>query len=229
MYLSGPGLFPALSWLTACPSSNLESSSQGPHIQHSVMLGTYFRSTNKPGSSLVPQLSQVRSSRLRTLLSSPLKQLPVHLPELHWLAPAVPPQCLCVRDLQGCFLSSANVCVVKVEGTPHLCKTDEVGEICVDSSATATAYYGLLGITKNVFEVPAGPTAVAGGWARRAGVWPSSGCLQPLWTLGGLGELASGLEPLDPQENSVPSQGWEGKPGPWSPCWQEPDGGHASQ
>ncbi|OWK05658.1 hypothetical protein Celaphus_00012824, partial [Cervus elaphus hippelaphus] len=46
----------------------------------------------------------------------------------------------------------SNVCVVKVEGTPHLCKTDEVGEICVDSSATATAYYGLLGITKNVFE-----------------------------------------------------------------------------
>lgn len=84
-----------------------------------------------------------------------------------------------VRALQGCFLSSANVCVVKVEGTPHLCKTDEVGEICVDSSATATAYYGLLGITKNVFEVPAGPTAVAGGWVRRAGVWPSSGCLQP--------------------------------------------------
>lgn len=73
-----------------------------------------------------------------------------------------------VRALQGCFLSSANVCVVKVEGTPHLCKTDEVGEICVDSSATATAYYGLLGITKNVFEVPAGPTAVAGGWVRRA-------------------------------------------------------------
>lgn len=90
-----------------------------------------------------------------------------------------PPQCLCVPDLQGCFLSSANVCVVKVEGTPHLCKTDEVGEICVDSSATATAYYGLLGITKNVFEVPAGPTAVAGGRARCEGVWPSSGCLQP--------------------------------------------------
>ena len=86
---------------------------------------------------------------------------------------------VCVHGLQGCFLSSANVCVVKVEGTPHLCKTDEVGEICVDSSATATAYYGLLGITKNVFEVPAGPTAVAGGWVRHAGVWPSSGCLQP--------------------------------------------------
>ncbi|KAJ8793658.1 hypothetical protein J1605_003666 [Eschrichtius robustus] len=48
--------------------------------------------------------------------------------------------------------ASANVCVVKVEGIPYLCKTDEVGEICVNSSATATAYYGLLGITKNIFE-----------------------------------------------------------------------------
>lgn len=51
------------------------------------------------------------------------------------------------------FLILANVCVVKLEGTPYLCKTDEVGEICVNSSATGTAYYGLLGITKNVFEV----------------------------------------------------------------------------
>ncbi|KAB0398980.1 hypothetical protein E2I00_013218, partial [Balaenoptera physalus] len=59
---------------------------------------------------------------------------------------------LLVRALEGCFLSLANVCVVKVEGIPYLCKTDEVGEICVNSSATATAYYGLLGITKNIFE-----------------------------------------------------------------------------
>ncbi|XP_027404276.1 disco-interacting protein 2 homolog A isoform X9 [Bos indicus x Bos taurus] len=58
---------------------------------------------------------------------------------------------LTVQDV-GQVMPGANVCVVKVEGTPHLCKTDEVGEICVDSSATATAYYGLLGITKNVFE-----------------------------------------------------------------------------
>ena len=62
---------------------------------------------------------------------------------------------LLVRALEGCFLSLANVCVVKVEGIPYLCKTDEVGEICVNSSATATAYYGLLGITKNIFEVRA--------------------------------------------------------------------------
>lgn len=51
------------------------------------------------------------------------------------------------------FLFLASVCVVKVEGTPYLCKTDEVGEICVSSSATGTAYYGLPGITKSVFEV----------------------------------------------------------------------------
>lgn len=51
------------------------------------------------------------------------------------------------------FLCSASVCVVKVDGAPYLCKTDEIGEICVNSIATGTAYYGLLGITKNVFEV----------------------------------------------------------------------------
>nr|XP_007969436.2 disco-interacting protein 2 homolog A isoform X11 [Chlorocebus sabaeus] len=58
---------------------------------------------------------------------------------------------LTVQDV-GQVMPGANVCVVKLEGTPYLCKTDEVGEICVNSSATGTAYYGLLGITKNVFE-----------------------------------------------------------------------------
>ncbi|XP_045858447.1 disco-interacting protein 2 homolog A isoform X8 [Meles meles] len=58
---------------------------------------------------------------------------------------------LTVQDV-GQALPGADVCVVKVEGTPYLCKTDEVGEICVSSSATGTAYYGLLGITKSVFE-----------------------------------------------------------------------------
>lgn len=46
---------------------------------------------------------------------------------------------------------------MKVEGTPYLCKTDEVGEICVNSIATGAAYYGLPGITKNIFEVRAFP------------------------------------------------------------------------
>lgn len=51
------------------------------------------------------------------------------------------------------LLCLASVCVVKVDGVPYLCKTDEIGEICVNSIATGTAYYGLLGITKNIFEV----------------------------------------------------------------------------
>lgn len=51
--------------------------------------------------------------------------------------------------------SSANVCVVKVDGAPYLCKADEVGELCVDSGATGSAYYGLLGVTRNVFQVGA--------------------------------------------------------------------------
>ncbi|XP_056670771.1 LOW QUALITY PROTEIN: disco-interacting protein 2 homolog A, partial [Monodelphis domestica] len=58
---------------------------------------------------------------------------------------------LTVQDV-GQVMPGANVCVVKVEGTPYLCRTDEVGEVCVRSGATGTAYYGLLGITKNVFE-----------------------------------------------------------------------------
>ncbi|XP_057361619.1 disco-interacting protein 2 homolog A isoform X3 [Manis pentadactyla] len=58
---------------------------------------------------------------------------------------------LTVQDV-GQVMPGANVCVVKVEGTPYLCKTDEVGEICVNSIATGAAYYGLPGITKNIFE-----------------------------------------------------------------------------
>ncbi|XP_015214751.1 disco-interacting protein 2 homolog A isoform X5 [Lepisosteus oculatus] len=58
---------------------------------------------------------------------------------------------LTVQDV-GQVMPGALVCVVKVEGTPYLCCTDEVGEICVSSSSTGIAYYGLPGITKNVFE-----------------------------------------------------------------------------
>ncbi|XP_064016536.1 disco-interacting protein 2 homolog A isoform X5 [Pogoniulus pusillus] len=66
---------------------------------------------------------------------------------------------LTVQDV-GQIMPGANVCVVKVDGTPYLCKADEVGEICVNSGATGMAYFGLLGITKNVFE--AVPVTAAG-------------------------------------------------------------------
>ncbi|XP_054028555.1 disco-interacting protein 2 homolog A isoform X5 [Dryobates pubescens] len=66
---------------------------------------------------------------------------------------------LTVQDV-GQIMPGANVCVVKVDGTPYLCKADEVGEICVNSGATGMAYFGLVGITKNVFE--AIPVTAAG-------------------------------------------------------------------
>ncbi|NXB05502.1 DIP2A protein, partial [Cnemophilus loriae] len=66
---------------------------------------------------------------------------------------------LTVQDV-GQIMPGASMCVVKVDGTPYLCKADEVGEICVNSGAAGTAYFGLLGITKNVFE--AIPVTAAG-------------------------------------------------------------------
>uniref|UniRef100_A0A3B5MB23 Uncharacterized protein n=1 Tax=Xiphophorus couchianus TaxID=32473 RepID=A0A3B5MB23_9TELE len=53
------------------------------------------------------------------------------------------------------------VCVVKPEGVPQLCQTDEIGEFCVCSVATGTSYYGLTGMTKNTFEVY--PVSSGGG------------------------------------------------------------------
>ncbi|KAK3542865.1 hypothetical protein QTP70_006124 [Hemibagrus guttatus] len=61
---------------------------------------------------------------------------------------------LAVLTLQdvGQVMPGALVCVVRPEGTPYLCKTDEVGELCVSSCTTGVSYFGLPGITKNVFE-----------------------------------------------------------------------------
>lgn len=40
-----------------------------------------------------------------------------------------------------------------MEGTPQLCRTDEVGEICVLSGGTGTGYWGLPGLTASVFTL----------------------------------------------------------------------------
>jgi acyl-CoA synthetase (AMP-forming)/AMP-acid ligase II len=45
--------------------------------------------------------------------------------------------------------------VVKTDGQPYLCKTDEVGEICLSSGYTGTGYWGLHGITNSMFKVQA--------------------------------------------------------------------------
>lgn len=47
----------------------------------------------------------------------------------------------------------ALMCIVKPDGPPMLCKTDEIGEIVVNSRAGGNMYYGLHGVTKNTFEV----------------------------------------------------------------------------
>jgi len=47
---------------------------------------------------------------------------------------------------------SARVSVVRTGHLPTLCKTDEIGEICVQSSATGVAYWGLQGKTANTFR-----------------------------------------------------------------------------
>ncbi|XP_071001477.1 disco-interacting protein 2 homolog C-like, partial [Oncorhynchus clarkii lewisi] len=67
---------------------------------------------------------------------------------------------LTVQDV-GTVMPGALVCVVKPDGVPLLCKTDEIGELCVCSVATGTSYYGLTGMTKNTFEVI--PVASGGG------------------------------------------------------------------
>ncbi|KAM4732011.1 disco-interacting protein 2 homolog A isoform 10-T10 [Anableps anableps] len=67
---------------------------------------------------------------------------------------------LTVQDV-GQVMPGAVVCVVRVEGTPFLCQTDEVGEICVSSGSSGLAYYGLPGMTKNIFEtIPVKPSGV---------------------------------------------------------------------
>ncbi|XP_078121170.1 disco-interacting protein 2 homolog C isoform X5 [Sander vitreus] len=59
---------------------------------------------------------------------------------------------LTLQDV-GSVMPGGMMCVVKPEGVPQLCKTDEIGELCVCTVATGTSYYGLAGMTKNTFEV----------------------------------------------------------------------------
>ncbi|KAK9881592.1 hypothetical protein WA026_016462 [Henosepilachna vigintioctopunctata] len=54
----------------------------------------------------------------------------------------------CGQVMPGCV-----VVVIKMEGPPYLCKTDEVGEICVNSGASGTQYWGLQGLSNTTFKV----------------------------------------------------------------------------
>ena len=50
------------------------------------------------------------------------------------------------------MIAAARIVVVKINGPPVLCKTDEIGEICVQSATTGGAYWGLQGKTAHIFK-----------------------------------------------------------------------------
>jgi len=52
-----------------------------------------------------------------------------------------------------CHHVAGVIVVVKMDGPSYLCKTDEVGEICVNSGATGSQYWGLQGLTNSTFRV----------------------------------------------------------------------------
>lgn len=47
----------------------------------------------------------------------------------------------------------ASLVVLKIDGPPLVCRTDEVGEICMSSNATGSSYWGLPGLTNTTFRV----------------------------------------------------------------------------
>ncbi|KAJ8788992.1 hypothetical protein J1605_022398 [Eschrichtius robustus] len=59
---------------------------------------------------------------------------------------------LTVQDV-GHVMPGGTMCIVRPDGPPQLCKTDEIGEICVSSRTGGMMYFGLAGVTKNTFEV----------------------------------------------------------------------------
>ena len=43
--------------------------------------------------------------------------------------------------------------VVKLNGPPNLCRSDEIGEICLHSTSTSNGFYGLKGLSSKIFDV----------------------------------------------------------------------------
>lgn len=49
---------------------------------------------------------------------------------------------LAVQDA-GKIIPAGQAIVIKLNGEPKLCKTDEIGEICLHAPSTASSYYGM--------------------------------------------------------------------------------------
>ena len=60
-----------------------------------------------------------------------------------------------ILSLIACYVRiyTARIVVVKISGPPILCKTDEIGEICVQSMSAGSAYWGLQGKSTHTFKV----------------------------------------------------------------------------
>lgn len=58
---------------------------------------------------------------------------------------------LTLQDV-GTVMPGARIAVVRIGAAPVICKTDEIGEICVLSTATGSAYWGLQGKTAQTFR-----------------------------------------------------------------------------
>lgn len=63
-----------------------------------------------------------------------------------------------LKHLTSSFLCvfSGTMAVIKLEGPPQLCKTDEVGELCLSSNYCGTGYWGLQGVSNLMFKVNCG-------------------------------------------------------------------------
>lgn len=51
------------------------------------------------------------------------------------------------------YVYSGSVVVVRLNSAPYLCKTDEVGELCVSAPYTGCEYWGQPGGSNNTFKV----------------------------------------------------------------------------
>lgn len=58
---------------------------------------------------------------------------------------------LTLQDV-GTVMPGARIAVVRIGSAPVICKTDEIGEICVLSTAAGVGYWGLQGKTTHTFR-----------------------------------------------------------------------------
>uniref|UniRef100_A0A915MRI9 AMP-dependent synthetase/ligase domain-containing protein n=1 Tax=Meloidogyne javanica TaxID=6303 RepID=A0A915MRI9_MELJA len=59
---------------------------------------------------------------------------------------------LAIQDT-GQVIPGGMAVVVKLNGPPSLCRSDEIGEICLHSTSTSNGFYGLKGLSSKIFDV----------------------------------------------------------------------------